>query len=271
MMASTLLPPVPRHVAIIMDGSGRWAVRRGLRRVVGHRRGVRAVRGVVDRAQVRGIEALTVFAFSEDNWRRPPAEVDELMRLFTGYLEGECAQWCIKGVRLSVIGRRDRLPQTLIRAIAASEAGTAAGERVHVRLAIDYSSRSAIRDSIGPASFAPRPTGVPDVDLLIRTGGERRLSDFLLWECAWAELYFTDILWPDFTPADLDRALDDFDRRERRFGGLSPAVGGRSPQVPRPPLFDRPEPSPQFEESKASDPGAARWMSKARRDDRPPL
>jgi len=198
------------HVGIIMDGNGRWATRRGLPRGAGHRAGAEAVRRVITAAPDLGITALTLYAFSADNWKRPAAEVFILMRLFARYLHREVAPLAEQGVRLSVVGRRDRLPEPLVTAIAGAENMTARGTRLHVRLAVDYSGRVAIR------------TGalLPDVDLVIRTGGEQRLSDFLLWESAYAELWFSDRMWPDFSAADLGRAVADFQNRERRFGGL---------------------------------------------------
>ena len=200
----------PLHVAIIMDGNGRWADRRGLDRTAGHRVGATAVRHVVEAAPTSGIRALTLFAFSSDNWKRPPHEVSTLMRLFARHLRTETPRCVAEGVALRVIGRRDRLPGPLVEAIEHSEAATAAGTRLELRLAVDYSARHAIE--------AGRL--LPDVDLLIRTGGEQRLSDFLLWECAYAELYFTPTLWPDFGAADLAAAVAWFHGRDRRFGGL---------------------------------------------------
>jgi undecaprenyl diphosphate synthase len=204
------------HVAIVMDGNGRWATRRGLPRTAGHRAGAEAVRRVVEAAPQLGIGALTLFAFSADNWRRPPAEVATLMRLFARYLRSETARLTEQRVRLEMVGRRDRLPAPLVSAIGAAERATAAGNALRLRLAVDYSARAAIR--------AGRL--LPDVDLLIRTGGEQRLSDFLLWECAYAELYFTATMWPDFGAADLAAAVAEFRSRERRFGGLPDAAAG---------------------------------------------
>jgi len=198
------------HVAIIMDGNGRWATRRGLPRGAGHRAGAEAVRRVVTAAPDLGVTALTLYAFSADNWKRPAAEIFILMRLFARYLQREVAPLAEQGVRLSVVGRRDRLPVPLVTAIAGAEHATAGGTRLHVRLAVDYSGRAAIRAG----------ALLPDVDLVIRTGGEQRLSDFLLWESAYAELSFTDRMWPDFHAADLAAALTDFQTRERRFGAL---------------------------------------------------
>ena len=204
------------HVAIVMDGNGRWAVRRGLPRVAGHRAGAEAVRRAVEAAPRLGVTALTLYAFSADNWKRPSAEVAALMRLFARYLRTEIPRLVEHGVRVEVVGRRDRLPSPLVAAIAAAERATAPENGLRLRLAVDYSSRWAIRaDAL-----------LPDVDLLIRTGGEQRLSDFLLWECAYAELYFTPTRWPDFDAAELAAAVRAFHARERRFGGLSEAAAG---------------------------------------------
>jgi len=198
------------HVAIVMDGNGRWATRRGLPRAAGHRAGADAVRRVVEIAPGCGITALSLYAFSSDNWRRPATEVSTLMRLFARYLRSETAELIAQGVKLIVIGRRDRLPASLVAAIAAAEQATAQGTRLELRIAVDYSGRAAIRAG----------ELLPDVDLLIRTGGEQRLSDFLLWECAYAELWFTERMWPDFGAAHLAAAIHEFHSRDRRFGGL---------------------------------------------------
>jgi undecaprenyl diphosphate synthase len=220
------------HLAIIMDGNGRWATRRGLPRALGHRAGARALTRVVDSAPALGVTKLTVFAFSADNWRRPVEEVDALMNLFRAYLGDEAERRARKSTRLSVIGRRDRLSLDLAEEIARVEAATRNGDQLHLRIALDYSARDAIlrasdsgaraRDAFGRLiAQAPDDDATPsDVDLMIRTGGEKRLSDFLLWECAYAELAFLDVMWPDFTPAALAGAIADFRRRERRFGGL---------------------------------------------------
>ena len=220
----------PLHAAIIMDGNGRWATARGLPRLAGHRAGAEALRRTVEAAPDLGIGTLTVYAFSSDNWRRPPAEVSALMKLFHGYLRREQARCIEKGVRVSVIGRRDRLPRMLLPVMEGCERATAAGRTLHLRLAVDYSSRDAIMLAAaklkGRASREEfsRALGGPDVDLLIRTGGEQRLSDFLLWECAYAELVFTPVMWPDFCAADLSAALAEFQARERRFGELPKAA-----------------------------------------------
>jgi len=204
------------HVAIVMDGNGRWAQRRGLPRTAGHRTGAQRVRPLVEAAPALGVASLTLFAFSADNWKRPAAEVSALMRLFARHLRVETPRLIKQGVRLEVVGRRDRLPAPLIAAIESAEAATAAGTVMRLRLAVDYSSRESI---------AARRL-LPDVDLLIRTGGEQRLSDFLLWECAYAELYFTERMWPDFVEADLAAALQEFRARQRRFGAIPEAAAG---------------------------------------------
>ena len=250
------------HIAIIMDGNGRWATARGLPRSAGHRQGAEAVRQVVEAAPALGVRTLTLYAFSSDNWSRPPGEVRALMRLFRAYLRAESARLAEQGVRLSVIGRRDRLALPLRVEIERAERRTAAGSVLHLRLAIDYSARDAIvlaasqlsareprtresltceplarelltreqfarmlaaayvTDADGPAA----DSGAPDVDLMIRTGGEHRLSDFLLWECAYAELYFTERTWPEFTAASLAAAISEFHHRVRRFGALPAAA-----------------------------------------------
>jgi undecaprenyl diphosphate synthase len=222
------------HVALIMDGNGRWAMARGSPRVAGHREGARAVRRTVETAPGLGIGTLTLFAFSADNWQRPPGEVAALMRLFEDYLKAETPTCVKQNIRLSVIGRRDRLPARLQAAVEAAEAATVQGCALHLRLAVDYSGREAIlraavrlsgEKEVSREAFTrlissgehTRPP-VPDVDLLIRTGGEQRLSDFLLWESAYAELVFTRRMWPDFSAEDLAAALEEFHTRARRFG-----------------------------------------------------
>jgi undecaprenyl diphosphate synthase len=231
---SNASPPAHLHVAIIMDGNGRWATRRGLPRSVGHRAGVNAVKQVVEVAPDFGISVLTLFAFSSDNWRRPSAEVGALMTLLHHYLRAEVAQLVESGTRLTVIGRRDRLPNDLGQEIAEAERISAAGTRLRLVIAVDYSARDAIvnaaarwpaegprsREAFGRLLASRHGETGGDVDLLIRTGGEKRLSDFLLWECAYAELSFVDTLWPDFDVDDLRAAIVDFQRRERRFGGI---------------------------------------------------
>ncbi|HXP75881.1 MAG TPA: di-trans,poly-cis-decaprenylcistransferase [Stellaceae bacterium] len=239
-MTSTLPAGTGLHVAIIMDGNGRWATRRGLPRTVGHRAGVEAVRRVVECAPDLGIGTLTLFAFSSANWQRPAEEVTALMRLMEVYMRAETRRFVESGARLTVIGRRDRLRARLAREIEGAEQATAEGRKLHVRIALDYSSRESIARAAAHCAAQHAPAldrfgelvsqsladefGRADVDLLIRTGGEQRLSDFLLWECAFAELWFTDRMWPDFGAEDLRAAVLEFHRRERRFGGLGVAV-----------------------------------------------
>ena len=235
------------HVAIIMDGNGRWASERGLSRSEGHRAGARAVRRAVAMAPSLGITTLTLFALSSDNWRRPPQEIESILDVVREFLERDAEECVRSGVRLSVIGRRDRLPLELLQAIEQAEKTTSAGTKLHVRLAVDYSSRDAIvgaarafhvRHAVengatnghanghangargGFGRLLAREGGADEVDLLVRTGGERRLSDFLLWESAYAELVFSRRMWPDFDGPALRRAVESFRSRERRFGGV---------------------------------------------------
>lgn len=233
------------HVAIIMDGNGRWAARRGLPRVAGHREGLFAVHRAVEHADEIGVRCLTLYAFSSDNWRRPAAEVERLFWLLRAFLRLELKRLCERGARLEVIGRRDRLPEAVLRAIERAEMEAANGQGLHLRMAIDYSSRDAIaRAACEAAALSDEALFRPDVlrpmvtqalaedcgevDLLIRTGGEKRLSDFLLWECAYAELVFTDRMWPEFNAEDFNAAIDEFRHRERRFGAL-PTSGQTDP------------------------------------------
>jgi len=220
------------HIGIIMDGNGRWATRRGLSRLRGHEAGVEALRRVVEAAPDQGVGTLTLYAFSTDNWRRPKAEVAALMALLRYYLANEVESLVKNGVRLKVIGRRDRLPEGIAAAITRAEQATSRGERLNLRIAIDYSARDAILNAAAKLAGISEPTrelfsqlvtgeaGLRDVDLIIRTSGEKRLSDFLLWEGAYAELYFTERMWPEFDGSALADALTSFHRRERRFGGL---------------------------------------------------
>jgi len=225
------------HVAIIMDGNGRWAAARGRPRTTGHLVGSRVVRRIVESAEAEGIGTLTLYAFSSDNWKRPSREVNTLMRLFRRYLLSEVDRCVKNGVRVLIIGRRDRLPVELRNAITAAELATRHGTRLDLRIALDYSAREAIlfaaqhavRHDVSPQDPETFERLMGDVmhggparkvDLLIRTGGEQRLSDFLLWECAYAELYFTTRMWPEFSPADLHAAVREFHSRERRYGGV---------------------------------------------------
>jgi undecaprenyl diphosphate synthase len=223
------------HVAIICDGNGRWATSRGLPRSAGHRAGAQAARSVIRSAPQLGIHTLTLFALSSANWRRPPAEVNAILEILEEYLRAETIHCIDEGIRLNVIGRRDRVPPALREAIAEAEALTGRGTALHLRLAVDYSARHSLFQAaskfykvtdLSPESFGNVLSevlrgGSTDVDLLIRTGGEQRLSDFLLWECAFAEFVFLDKRWPDFTAADLRHALQEFARRERTEGALS--------------------------------------------------
>ena len=252
------------HAAIIMDGNGRWAVARGKSRTAGHLAGADAVRRTVEAAPGLGIDILTLYAFSSDNWRRPSEEVGALMRLLRRYLMAETGRCVENGVRIQVIGRRDRLASALVREIESAERATSRGEKLWLRIAVDYSARDAILRAAWRLSAGQLPgdargqgdggsqgdgrsqghhPGAPisreefsrlvaecpeqrahDVDLLIRTGGEKRLSDFLLWECAYAELIFTERMWPDFGVADLEAAVLEFRHRERRFGTVPAAA-----------------------------------------------
>ncbi len=206
------------HVAIIMDGNGRWAQARGWQRLSGHHAGAESVRRVVEAAPGLGVRALTLYAFSSDNWKRPVEEVSGLFQLLARYLREETARLMESGVRFRAIGRRDRLPEALLAMLEETEDATSDCDRLDLRVAIDYSSRAAMLDA---ARRGATPLALtPDVDLLIRTGGEQRLSDFLLWEAAYAELHFTRVAWPDFGAEDLERALTEFRSRQRRFGGL---------------------------------------------------
>ena len=225
------------HVAIIMDGSGRWAEAKGLPRMDGHRAGAESVRRIVDAAPLLGVAALTLFAFSSDNWKRPRSEVDALMEILTRFLIEFHPGAAQTGVCIDVIGRRDRLAPPLLDAIDKAESLTQRGRSLHLRLAVDYSgresivraaqqvavdgtdARSAFRAALAQVVHACR--SAPEVDLLVRTGGEQRLSDFLLWECAYAELYFTPCMWPEFQVTDLREAIQDFRARERRFGSVT--------------------------------------------------
>ncbi len=241
------------HVALIMDGNGRWAVGRGLPRSAGHRAGAEAARAVIRAAPELGVATLTLFGFSAANWHRPASEVSALMSLFRKHLESETGPCRENGVRMSVIGKRERLSPRLIGAIDQAEAGTRTGRRLHLRLAVDYSAREVIVRAAGLAAGeaesgagfeqalarAQHADSAPPVDLLIRTGGEKRLSDFLLWECAYAEFLFLKKMWPEFRARDLEAALADFRCRDRRFGRIKtaragaplPALAGEAPSI----------------------------------------
>lgn len=229
-----LKPPV--HVAIIMDGNGRWAKARGLPRVAGHKRGAEAVRRTVTGAAELGIQYLTLYGFSSENWKRPAAEIDDLMGLLRLYLVNEIEELHQKGVRLRVIGQRSRLQGDIVRLIEHAEQRTAANRRLNLTVALSYGGRAEIaeaarriaeevRAGLDPAQVDERrferflyTSDMPDPDLLIRTSGEKRISNFLLWQCAYAELVFLDRLWPDFTRDDLESAITEYHGRDRRYG-----------------------------------------------------
>lgn len=231
------LHPVPDHVAIIMDGNGRWAEAHSRQRHAGHRAGVKAARDVVEAAAQRGIKVLTLFAFSSENWKRPATEVDSLMRLFVEVLQREVEALHANGIRLRFIGSRESLPPILRRRMADGERRTAANARMTLVLAVAYGGQwdlvqatRAIADKVRAGTLDPAEideatiaghralAGLPPPDLLIRTGGERRVSNFLLWDIAYSEIFFADTLWPEFGAAELDEALEFFGRRQRRFG-----------------------------------------------------
>ncbi len=225
------------HLAIIMDGNGRWATSRGLPRVEGHRKGMETVRRIVEAAPSLDISTLTLYAFSSDNWKRPQGEVSALMKLFQFYLKSEVSECIQNDVRLSIIGRRDRFSGKLQKMIAQAEEKSKDCKRLHLRIAADYSARDQLltaaqrcepngrlsRDDFAKFLAGENHTGEhnPDVDILIRTGGEQRLSDFLLWECAYAELFFLKKMWPAFDVHDLESVVYDFKQRDRRFGMLN--------------------------------------------------
>ncbi len=224
---------VPKHVAIIMDGNGRWAAARGLPRAVGHREGTKAVRRTIEAAIGQGVRYLTLFAFSSENWRRPQEEVSDLRGLLLQYLRSELQELHEAGVRLRVIGEHSRFGPNIVAELSAAEAKTANNDQLTLQLALSYGGRAdivaaaqrAIAEGIAPEALSEEKfaaylstAGVPDPDLLIRTSGEQRISNFLLWQTAYAELVFTDVLWPDFGEKDFAAAVRQFAMRERRFG-----------------------------------------------------
>jgi undecaprenyl diphosphate synthase len=238
---------LPKHLAIIMDGNGRWAQQRGLTRQQGHKQGVEAARQIVRDIEAREIRFLTLYAFSSENWRRPKGEVSFLMRLIGRYIESDLAELKANGTKLKILGRRQGLPASLLRLIDQAEAETATNDRLHLQIAFNYGGRDEIVDAvqalarasvagavdpqkIDEATVANALTtgSIPDPDLIIRTSGEYRLSNFLLWQAAYAELYFTSVLWPDFGAEDLNTALADYARRQRRFGDVKPKRRVRS-------------------------------------------
>ena len=231
------------HVGIIMDGNGRWARSQGYPRWRGHLAGVTSVREVVRGSPDLGVTTLTLYAFSTDNWKRPRAEVNRLFWILREFCRRERVELIESGVRVTGIGRRDRIPKSTLAELEKTEAATLGGQRLHLRLAIDYGARwqisqaaRALAEQVRAGELAPEDITpdhvcahlcpeVPEPDLIIRTAGEQRLSDFLLWESAYAELYFTPVLWPDFRPAELAIALSEFEHRERRFGSLNTVRG----------------------------------------------
>jgi undecaprenyl diphosphate synthase len=232
-----LSPPPPTHVAIIMDGNGRWATGRGLRRIAGHKRGAESVKTAVDTAIRFGVRYLTLFGFSSENWKRPEDEVRDLMGLLRFYLSEEIAFLQERGIRLRVIGDRGRLGTELVALIDDAERTTAANNRLTLIIALSYGSRAEIAHAARQLAAKVlagvlRPQdiddvllaehlytrGIPDPDLIIRTSGEKRVSNFLLWQAAYAELVFIDTLWPDFTRQDFEQALQEYRRRDRRYG-----------------------------------------------------
>ncbi|MBK1697811.1 isoprenyl transferase [Rhodovibrio salinarum] len=234
---------LPQHIAVIMDGNGRWAHARGLPRTAGHRQGAEAVRRVVERVGELGVPYLTVFGFSAENWKRPASEIEDLMWLLRRYLKSEVAELHKNDVRFQVIGDRTRFGPDLRQMLADAEASTADNGRLTLTLALNYGGRQDIVDAsrklaqqaatgaldpeaIDPERFAGAlsTAGMPDPDMLIRTSGEQRISNFLLWQCAYAELFFLDKLWPDMAKDDVSRAVQEYQRRERRYGA---AVGSR--------------------------------------------
>jgi undecaprenyl diphosphate synthase len=242
-VAAPLPRPLPRHIAIIMDGNGRWAKARGLPRIAGHRRGAEAVRRTLVAASELAIPYLTLFGFSSENWKRPLNEVDDLMGLLRHYLRGEIAELHRNGVRLRVIGETGRLSADLVTLIANAEALTRDNRGVNLTIALSYGGRAEIVaatraiavkvaagglevEAVDEALIASHlfTSDLPDPDLLIRTSGEQRISNFLLWQCAYAELVFTKTLWPDFGRGDLEKAIADYCGRERRYGA---SVGSR--------------------------------------------
>jgi undecaprenyl diphosphate synthase len=234
-----MTPSVPRHIAIIMDGNGRWAKARGLGRGEGHREGAKAALRAVEAARDLGVEYVTLFSFSSENWNRPESEISDLMNLLRVYLRKETAELHKSGARLLVIGDRARLPEDIVKLIDNAENITRDNTRITVVIALSYGGRQDIVfaarelarrakegtvnvDGITEESFAPflMTAGIPDPDMIVRTSGEKRISNFLLWQMAYAELFFTDTLWPDFSKQDMEAAITFYNGRERRYGGL---------------------------------------------------
>lgn len=237
---------LPKHVAIIMDGNGRWAQARGLPRTLGHKQGAETLRNVVNAAAELKIEFLTLFGFSSENWKRPEDEVTELMRLLRYYLRAETAELHKKGARLKVIGDRSAFDEDIVQLIENAESLTALNDKITLVIALNYGGRNDILNAVHKIAhdFAERgidpsfsqieknfpnylmTAGLPDPDILIRTSGEQRISNFLLWQCAYAELFFTDVMWPDFGKSDLEAVLSEYTQRDRRFGAVTQKAQG---------------------------------------------
>lgn len=233
------IPVVPRHVAVIMDGNGRWAEQRGLSRTAGHKKGAEVLKKLLPYMRDKGVSYVTLYAFSSENWKRPPEEVNTLMNLFRSYLDGDINELKKQGVRLSFIGQRDRFPTDLAAKMTALENETKTLTGFHVILALSYGGRDDLVQAVrrlvkrvlaheadigdldaAAVAGALSTAGIPDPDLIIRTSGEQRISNFLLWESAYSEYYFPKVFWPDFTPAEFDKALTEYAARHRRYGGL---------------------------------------------------
>ncbi len=248
---------LPRHVAIIMDGNGRWARRRGLPRVAGHRAGIAAVREALDVSARLGLEALTLYAFSRENWKRPSSEINTLMRLLREYLESEMETLVERNIRFRAIGRLADLPPRVTAALEDAERRTCENTGLVFQIALSYSGRAEIVDAarrlarrVDEGALSPEAidedlfashlyaADVPDPDLLIRTSGEMRVSNFLLWQIAYAEIWVTPVLWPDFRRQQMFEALEDFARRERRFGGVEAGAGGQQRAASAPPSIE---------------------------------
>lgn len=228
---------IPNHIAIIMDGNGRWAAERGLSRAEGHKRGAERIEEIIEACKERGVRYITLYAFSDENWNRPSDEVLALMQLLKHFLKSKRQGMIRKGVRFRAVGDIERLPSDLIKDIRETEEATKAGEKIMMIVALSYGSRQEIcraaealakkgMTEITAEVFAEHldTAGIPDPDLLVRTSGECRISNFLLWQLAYTELYFTDVPWPDFSPEELDRAIESYSKRERRFGMTSEQV-----------------------------------------------
>ena len=239
---------LPRHIAIIMDGNGRWAIRRGMPRIMGHKRGAETVRNVVEQCRKLGIEVLTLYAFSDENWGRPRREVSFLMNMLGGYLRSEIATMKTNGIRFRTIGRTERLPKTAQKWVEKAVSETTRNTGMVLNLALSYGGRGEILEALrrlrssagipadideGQFSANLDTAGLPDPDLIVRTSGEKRISNFLLWQAAYAELYFTDVLWPDFNEKELLAALLDYQGRQRRFGLTEEQLESRSERKPR--------------------------------------